>query len=268
MSRLDPHSYADLEQGRIAAMSLDLFVNFAARRLEGTAVARLAEPAAGPLDLDTRDLDIRQVRDAAGKDLPWRLAPADKVLGSKLTVDLPPGTREFSLDFRTSPEASALQWLEPAQTDGGDAPVPVQPVPGDPRAQRAALPGFAAGALHLQGEDDGARGVDRGDGRGAGRAAAAGSRAGTRSFTFEMPQSIPPYLFAFAVGDIVSRDLGPRSRVYTEPKTLERAAWEFAERGQHAAGGRGRVRPLPVGSLRLPGDAARASPTAAWRTRA
>ena len=44
-----------------------------------------------------------------------------------------------------------------------------------------------------------------------------------------MPQSIPPYLFAFAVGNIVSRDLGPRSRVYTEPETLDRSAWEFAD---------------------------------------
>jgi hypothetical protein len=59
--------------------------------------------------------------------------------------------------------------------------------------------------------------------------ARAGTEPGTRTFAFEMPQSIPPYLFAFAVGNIVSRDLGPRSRVYTEPETLEKAAWEFAE---------------------------------------
>lgn len=227
MSRPDPHSYADLEQGRIAAMSLDLFVNFATRRLEGTAAARLAEPAAGPLDLDTRDLDIRQVRDAAGKDLPWRLAPVDKVLGSKLTVDLPAGTREFSLDFRTSPQASALQWLEPAQTDGGVHPYlfsqcqaiharSVIPCQDSPLARftftaRVTVPEpLSVVMAAAPGE------------------AAPGSRPGTRTFTFSMPQSIPPYLFAFAVGDLVARDLGPRSRVYTEPATLEKAAWEFA----------------------------------------
>jgi len=59
--------------------------------------------------------------------------------------------------------------------------------------------------------------------------ARAGGQSGTRTFSFEMPQSIPPYLFAFAVGNIVSEDLGPRSRVYTEPETLKRSAWEFAE---------------------------------------
>src|SRR5579864_292816 len=44
-----------------------------------------------------------------------------------------------------------------------------------------------------------------------------------------MPQSIPPYLFALAVGDLTSRELGPRSRVWAEPSVVERAAWEFGE---------------------------------------
>jgi hypothetical protein len=44
---------------------------------------------------------------------------------------------------------------------------------------------------------------------------------------YEMPQPIPPYLFAFAVGDLASRELGPRSRVWAEPGVVDRAAWEF-----------------------------------------
>jgi hypothetical protein len=43
-----------------------------------------------------------------------------------------------------------------------------------------------------------------------------------------MPQPIPPYLLAFAVGDLASRDLSPRSRVWAEPAMLDRAAHEFA----------------------------------------
>ena len=58
--------------------------------------------------------------------------------------------------------------------------------------------------------------------------AAKGPRQGTRTFAFTMPQAIPPYLFALAAGNIVGKDLGPRSRVYTEPEMLEASAWEFA----------------------------------------
>ncbi|KAG0450399.1 hypothetical protein HPP92_026810 [Vanilla planifolia] len=47
---------------------------------------------------------------------------------------------------------------------------------------------------------------------------------------FSMNQPIPPYLFAFAVGDIDGRDIGPRTRVYAEggAEVLEAAAREFA----------------------------------------
>ena len=50
----------------------------------------------------------------------------------------------------------------------------------------------------------------------------------TSSERWEMPQPIPPYLLAFAVGELASRDVGPRSRVWAEPSVVEAAAWEFA----------------------------------------
>lgn len=47
---------------------------------------------------------------------------------------------------------------------------------------------------------------------------------------FVMEQPIPPYLFAFAVGEIGFREVGPRTRVYAEavPAVLDAAAREFA----------------------------------------
>ena len=51
---------------------------------------------------------------------------------------------------------------------------------------------------------------------------------GTRTFLFDMPQPIPTYLLALAVGELESRDLSPRARVWAEPATVEKAAWEFA----------------------------------------
>src|SRR5262249_11362932 len=50
-----------------------------------------------------------------------------------------------------------------------------------------------------------------------------------RAFRFELPQPIPAYLLAFAVGDLVSRDISPRARVWAEPALADAAAWEFAE---------------------------------------
>jgi hypothetical protein len=48
-------------------------------------------------------------------------------------------------------------------------------------------------------------------------------------FHFDMPQKIPSYLLALAVGDLAVREIGPRSAVYAEPGTIEAAANEFAD---------------------------------------
>src|SRR5262249_39788737 len=48
-------------------------------------------------------------------------------------------------------------------------------------------------------------------------------------FRFDMPQPIPPYLIALAVGDLDFRSLGPRTGVYAEPSVVEAAAREFAD---------------------------------------
>lgn len=47
---------------------------------------------------------------------------------------------------------------------------------------------------------------------------------------FVMEQPVPPYLFAFAVGEIGCREVGPRTKVYAEnvPAVLDSAAREFA----------------------------------------
>ncbi|XP_077986045.1 aminopeptidase B-like [Glandiceps talaboti] len=46
-------------------------------------------------------------------------------------------------------------------------------------------------------------------------------------FKFKMTKPIPAYLVAMAVGDIKSANIGPRSRVWTEPNKLEAAKAEF-----------------------------------------
>ncbi|MDX2473065.1 MAG: M1 family peptidase, partial [Candidatus Krumholzibacteria bacterium] len=228
MSCRDPHSFTDLDQGRIAHMNLDLNVDFGSSRIQGAAECQLAEAAGGPLDMDSRDLEIQAITAADGTSLDFDTDHTDEIIGTRLRVQLPEGTMSFTVKFLTSPGASALQWLEPAQTDGGKHPylfsqcqaiharsvIPCQDsplarftfkcdmtVPEALTVVMAAAPGEARD----------------------------GTTAGTRTFAFEMPQSIPPYLFAFAVGNIVSEDLGPRSRVYTEPETLKKSAWEFAE---------------------------------------
>lgn len=54
----------------------------------------------------------------------------------------------------------------------------------------------------------------------------------TNSFFFEQQQAIPSYLMAIAVGNLVSRDLSSRIRVWTEPTMIEQCQYEFEEAEQ------------------------------------
>lgn len=226
MPRLDPHSYNDSTQPETESLDWKARVDFRTRRLHAEVTLTLKEASAGPLDLDTRELDIRAVVDAQGKPLPFHLAPPEPILGSRLRIELPKGLRQLTVKYRTSPEASALQWLTPSQTAGGQHPflfsqcqaiharsvIPLQDTPRIrirytaaltiPKALKAVM---AAGFVRR--EEPSVEAVEH----------------------YEMPQPIPPYLLAFAVGSLAAKELGPRSRVWAEPELLESAASEFED---------------------------------------
>ena len=228
MARPDPHSYFDPAQPRMRRLGLDLEVDFARRVLSGKARLAFAAPSAGRVDLDTKGLLIRSVATGGGAAVTHALEAEEPILGRRLRLELPPGTGSVVIDYETSPGSTALQWLEPRQTDGRRHPflfsqcqatharevAPLQDSPAVRLTYEAALavPEPLAAVMS------------------AGPAGTApGPRPGTRTWRFEMPQPIPPYLLALAVGDLASRDLSPRSRVWAEPGMVERAAWEFAE---------------------------------------
>jgi aminopeptidase N len=203
-------------------------VDFERRVLRGSARLEFADAAAGALDLDTRDLTIASAHTDTGAPVPYRLGDADPVLGRRMRLDLPDGTRGVTIAYETSPGASALQWLEPRQTAGRRHPflfsqcqaiharsiVPVQDTPAARLTYDAEVTVPDPLNVVMSAAPGGAR---------------PGPRTGTRTFRFDMPQPIPPYLLALAAGEIVARDLSPRSRVHAEPETIEAAAWEFAD---------------------------------------
>ncbi len=223
MTRSDPHSFADDTQPSVRHFELDLKVDFETRSLVGQAILHLDRKADGHLDLDTRDLDIEGVTDSDGNALPFVLHDLHDILGHRLVIET--NTDVVCVRYRTR-EASALQWLTPEQTAGKKHPYvftqcqaiharSVMPCQDTPRVRstydcKLRVPGQLTAVM--------------------------AARPGTRSddgdhavFSFDMPQPIPSYLFAFAVGELESKELGPRSAVWAEPSELEGAAWEFAQ---------------------------------------
>ena len=167
----DPNSYAQPDQVQVTHLDLDLKIDFAQRQLDGQATLKLdwKNAQAQSLVLDTRDLKIAKVEalGANGKAtaLTYALAPRDQELGSKLTIAAPQRPSTVRIRYRTSPEASGLQWMTPAQTAGQAAALHVLAIRIDPRAQLGAAAGLAGGALHLHRARQRAEGAARGDER-------------------------------------------------------------------------------------------------------
>ena len=119
MALIDPHSYADSDQPRTSHLALDLAVDFTERRLTGEVTLHFASPSSGPLDLDSKGLTIRVGRDLGRRRrAPSTLGPDGPDPGRRLRLELPAGTRAVTIAYETSPDAMALQWLDPAQTAG------------------------------------------------------------------------------------------------------------------------------------------------------
>jgi leukotriene-A4 hydrolase len=226
--RRDLHSYSNPEQVRVSHVDLDLEVIFNRKVLKGTTTLTLERKGDYPLKLDTRDLKI--IKAEASEDgsnftpVQFTLGESDNILGAPLTIQLPAQATKVRIEYETSPNASGVQWLEPAQTAGKKHPyvftqsqaihsrswIPLQDSPGVRVTYTARIrtPKELRAVMSAEQDPNASRNGD---------------------YRFKMTNAIPSYLIALAAGDIAFKPLGARSGVYTEPALLEKAAREFED---------------------------------------
>ncbi|MDR0184136.1 M1 family metallopeptidase [Lysobacter arvi] len=229
-AEVDEYSFAEPDKVRIDDLALELKVDFDQRQLGGSATYTLEwlDPKATQLVLDTRDLTIEKVvgerSDGKWEDLKFALGDKDKVLGSKLTIEAPQRNPRIRVTYRTSPDASGLQWLTPEMTQGKKTPfmfsqsqqiharswVPLQDTP-RVRFTYTAHVTAPQDAMVLMSADNDPKATRDGD------------------YSFKMPQKIPSYLLAIAAGDLVFQPISERAGVWAEPGMVKKAADEFVD---------------------------------------
>lgn len=230
-ARKDVHSYSEPDVICVRHIDLELRTLFEERTLEGVATLQLlrnSEYPSAPLILDTRDLKIHRV-EAGGPAGSFELVdhevgPTDAILGAPLTIELPRNASRVRIAYSTDPNATALQWLGPAQTAGKKHPflftqsqsiharswIPLQDTPSvrlTYSAQVQTPPGLIA-VMSAENNPSAARGS---------------------SHSFRMGRPIPPYLIALAIGDLEFEPTGRRTGVFAEPRVIGAAAYEFAD---------------------------------------
>ena len=128
------------------------------------------------------------------------------------------------IEYRTSPQSTALQWLPPELTAGGKYPlmfsqsqavharswVPLQDTPAIRITYEATVRTPAPLLAVMSANND-------------------PLTPRTGEYHFDMPQPIPSYLLAIAVGNIYFAPLGEDTGIYTEPELLDASVFEFAD---------------------------------------
>ncbi|XP_048781901.1 aminopeptidase B isoform X2 [Lagopus muta] len=228
---------------------------FALRHLHLSLRVGFAAAGAGRLRGSAR-LELRCVR-AGSRELVLDAHPALSVLGARL---LPPGgagegegegegrelrfeSRPFAsygtalhlalpeeprpgellvvrIDYETG-EGPGVSWLDSSQTAQKEKPFLY--TSGFPVLNRSFFPGFHTPAT----KSTYTARLQVPEGFTAVMSATTWEKQKDNTFVFKMEHPIPSYLIALAVGDIVSAEVGPRSRVWAEPCLIEAAKKEY-----------------------------------------
>lgn len=225
---LDPHSMANFEDLVITHMKLDLTADFKDKVLKGYVILNyeVLNPNATQIVLDTRDLKIRRVTtiDNTSRQLSWDTMAAKPPLGSALVIKLPEDKRPIRIEYQTRPQASGLQWLNPAQTAGGKLPflfsqsqaiharswIPLQDTPAVrfTYTARIEVPRELRALMSAENNPE---------------------RSSDGIYQFNMPQAIPSYLMAIAIGDLDYKNISEHVSIYAEQSFIEPSAYEFAK---------------------------------------
>lgn len=223
----DPHSYSQLDHCSVHHMKLVLRTDFAKKSVTGTVRYDFDLKQGNQLILDVKDLDIHKVylEDRGGPGLQYQVSQPDPILGSSLTITLPENHQNHvHVVYSSRPSSAAVQWLDAHQTK--DKKLPFMYTQGQAILTRTWIPCQDSPGARVTYDADikvpsqmmavmSAKNPTQKDPQG--------------KYAFTMPQPIPPYLIALAVGEFEFAPVGPETGVYAEPSVLDAAVYEFGK---------------------------------------
>ncbi|KAK2459750.1 hypothetical protein APHAL10511_008182 [Amanita phalloides] len=242
----DPTTQSNYLQIASEEVSLDWKLDFEKQTIAGTIVhtLRAKEDGVKEVIFDTRNLDI-EFAQIAGLIVPHEVIEEHDVMGSALRIPLPTKLTSgeitaVTISYKTSPNSTALQWLDKEQTQGKKHPLlfsqcqpiharalaPIQDTPSVKITYTAHVVSVFPVLLSAIRRSPPCDGTPH-DGKVIGQDPV--------SYTYEQPIPIPSYLIAIAAGNLIYKpfpavkDKQWRSGVWAEPELIQSAYWEFSE---------------------------------------
>ncbi len=220
----DPHTYADPNEAVVTHLNWDAVVDFENKKISATANWDIqTSPKAEKIIFDTYGLDIKDVK-VDGKPADHSFGDFDQEMGKPMMIVISPGAKQVSITYETTEQARALQWLAPEQTAGKKMPflftqsqailartwIPTQDSPGIRFTYKAKVQVPDSMIALMSAENPKGKNT-------------------SGQYSFNMPQPVPSYLMALAVGDVAFEPVSDRTGVYAEPSVLDKAVYEFTD---------------------------------------
>lgn len=214
----DFHSFSKPSEAVVNHLEWDAKVNFDSRIIDATATYSISTSNdAERIILDIRELDIKSLR-VDGNEASYEIGEERPFIGSPLSINITPESKEVSITYSTQPGADAFLWVE------GDNPflftqsqailartwIPCQDSPGVRFTYNANVE-VPNNLMALMSAENPTEKTENG------------------VYEFKMTQPIPSYLMALAVGDVEFRSVGEHTGVYATPDLIDAAEYEFAE---------------------------------------
>ncbi|CAI5757475.1 unnamed protein product [Candida verbasci] len=216
---IDHSTLSNYQNFKVNSTDLHFNIHFEKRIVTGVVTYDLTNLTnTDKVELDTSYLVIYKafVND---EQVDFKLHERSDPLGSKLSIAIPE-LKEFKVkvEFETTDKCTALQFLPKEATDGKKEPYlfcqcqaiharslfPSFDTPAIKStftlSATSPLPTLMSG-LPVKQEDN--------------------------TYYFKQPVPIPSYLISIASGDLTSAEIGPRSKVYSEPCNIDDCKWEF-----------------------------------------
>jgi len=243
----DPSTKSNVLRMQVTHIDIDWTVHFESSTIDGSVVltARSVTEEVTALVLDVNHLNITKVTSVkTGNELAFSVDEPG-ALGSALTIPLTEDDRDTDTNsfgvqvfYNTTPKGSAVQWLAPSATKDKLAPfcftqcqaiharslLPCQDTPTVKATYKANVrcPKGVVAIMSALGNGDEPIAVHS---------------DGSSTFAFNQPIAMASYLVALAVGQLVSKPVGPRSAVWAEPSVVDAAAFEFVDTEKFIATG-------------------------------
>ncbi|GMM30811.1 bifunctional aminopeptidase/epoxide hydrolase [Martiniozyma asiatica (nom. inval.)] len=222
----DPSTLSNYNNFSIKNTTLDVQVFFKERKLVGSIsfeIETLFDTA--NIVLDSSYLNIFDVF-VNGEKKPFEIKERQEPLGAPFLIKHASTAKDvftLKIDYETTAECTALQWLDPQQTDGHKLPYLFSQC--EPIHARSFFPCFDTPSIkskftyHVTSPLNVLTSGLLSDKKDVGN--------GQTLYHFEQPVPIPSYLVSIASGDVVGAEIGPRSQVYSEPSFIDRCQYEF-----------------------------------------